>query len=121
LVREIQVGEQFEGTVTRILKDRFKGNEIGAIVELIPGGADGMVHISELRWERVPTVSDIVKEGDKLKVLVKGIDKEKNKIELSAKALLPKPEGWVERPPRTGQPGRRGLREQYKHSRKKHP
>lgn len=100
LVREIEVGEEFEGTVVKILKDRFKGNEIGAIVELLPGGADGMVHISEFRWERIEKVSDLVKEGDKLKVKVTEIDKERGKIGLSVKALLPKPEGYEERPPR---------------------
>jgi len=61
-----------------------------------------MVHISNLKWERVEKVSDIVKEGDSLEVIVTGVDKERGKIELSVKDLIPKPEGYVERPPRGG-------------------
>ncbi|MFZ6035575.1 MAG: polyribonucleotide nucleotidyltransferase [Patescibacteria group bacterium] len=87
LTHEITVGEIYEGTVTRIVADRNTGSEIGAIVELLPG-QDGMVHISQFRHERINRVSDVVKEGDHLKVKVMGIDKEKGRIELSHKVFL---------------------------------
>ncbi|MCH7492383.1 polyribonucleotide nucleotidyltransferase [Patescibacteria group bacterium] len=84
LTHEITVGEVYEGTVLKIVTDRMKGNEIGAIVELT-SGQDGMVHISQFKNERIDKVSDIVKVGDKLKVKVMGVDKEKGRIELSHK------------------------------------
>ncbi|MDP2685312.1 MAG: polyribonucleotide nucleotidyltransferase [bacterium] len=86
LTREVMVGEVFEGTVMKIVTDRNSGTEIGAIVELIPG-QDGMVHISQFSNERIAKVSDVVKEGDKLKVKVMGIDKERGRIELSHKVF----------------------------------
>jgi len=86
LTREVMVGEVFEGTVMKIVADRNSGTEIGAIVELIPG-QDGMVHISQFSNERIAKVSDVVKEGDKLKVKVMGVDKERGRIELSHKVF----------------------------------
>ncbi len=86
LTREVMIGEEFEGTVMKIVTDRNSGTEIGAIVELIPG-QDGMVHISQFSNERIARVSDVVKEGDKLKVKVMGIDKERGRIELSHKVF----------------------------------
>ncbi len=84
LTREIEVGEVYEGEVLKIVTDRNSGGEIGAIVELVPG-QDGMVHISAFSNERIARVSDIVKVGDKLKVKVMGVDKERGRIELSHK------------------------------------
>jgi polyribonucleotide nucleotidyltransferase len=66
LTREIQVGEEFEGKVNRIM-------DFGAFVELTPGH-DGLCHISELAWHRVGKVEDVVKLGDTLKVKVVEID-----------------------------------------------
>lgn len=66
LTRKIEVGEEFEGKVVRIMN-------FGAFVELIPG-QDGMVHISELANFRVNKVEDVVKVGDVLKVRVMEID-----------------------------------------------
>ncbi len=102
LTREIEVGEVFEGTVMQIMADRNTGAEIGAIVELIPGH-DGMVHISEFSADRIPSVSDIVKVGDKLKVKVIDVDKERGRTSLSVRALTgesrpSRPHGRPDRP-----------------------
>jgi len=109
LTREVQIGEEFEGTVTQIIKGKETGIEIGAIVEILPG-KDGMVHISRLAWEHVDKVTDVLNVGDKVKVKVPGVDKEKNRIELSRRDMLPKPAGYVDRPeaPRSGGHGRFG-------------
>ncbi|MFP7494037.1 polyribonucleotide nucleotidyltransferase [Terribacillus saccharophilus] len=79
IVREVQVGEVYDGTVKRIEK-------FGAFVELFKG-KDGLVHISELAEERVGKVEDVVKIGDKLKVKVKEIDRQ-GRVNLSHKQLL---------------------------------
>ena len=86
ITREVVPGEIFEGTVTQIMKDRNSGGEIGAIVEFAPG-KDGMVHISEFAPARIRAVSDIVQVGQKLKVKVMEVDKERGRISLSVKAL----------------------------------
>ncbi|MFH1207792.1 MAG: polyribonucleotide nucleotidyltransferase [Patescibacteria group bacterium] len=86
ITREILPGEIFEGTVTQILKDRNSGGEIGAVVELVPG-KDGMVHISEFSFGRIRNVSDVVSVGQKLKVKVVDVDKERGRTSLSVKAL----------------------------------
>jgi len=68
IVREIAVGEVFDGKVTRLMN-------FGAFVELVPG-QEGLVHISELANYRVGRVEDVVKVGDPLKVVVKEIDQQ---------------------------------------------
>lgn len=83
LTREVVAGEIFEGTVVRIM-------DFGAFVEVLPG-KDGLVHISELAHQRVNKVEDVVKIGDKVTVKVKEIDAQ-GRVNLSMKALLPKPE-----------------------------
>ncbi|MFH1597901.1 MAG: polyribonucleotide nucleotidyltransferase [Patescibacteria group bacterium] len=100
ITREVVVGEVYEGEVTNIVKDRNSGKEIGAIVELLPS-QDGMVHISAFSHERIDRVSDVVKVGEKLKVKVMGIDKEKGRIELSHKVFE---ENAEERPNRPKSP-----------------
>ena len=95
IVKEIEVGEIYEGPVLQIVTDRNKGTEIGAIVELSPG-KDGMVHISQIDYQRVEKVSDKLKVGDIVRVKVVDVDKEKNRISLSIKELLPRPDGFVE-------------------------
>lgn len=92
LVKDLQVGEVYEGTVTEIIRDRMRGNEIGAIVEVLPG-KDGMVHISNISHTHIPNVSDVLKIGDKVKVKVMEVDKERGRVSLSMKALQPGPEG----------------------------
>lgn len=71
-----QVGDEFEGTVVRLM-------EFGAFVEFIPG-KDGLVHISNLRPYRVNNVTDVVKEGDKVKVKLIKVD-EQGRYNLSMK------------------------------------
>ncbi len=90
LTHEVTAGEQYEGTVARL-------EDFGAFVNILPG-QDGLVHVSEIAYERTNKPSDVLKLGDKVKVLVKEIDN-LGRINLSMKALLPKPEGYVERPP----------------------
>lgn len=97
IVKEVEVGEIYDGVVTRIVADKNTGAEIGAIVELVPGH-DGMVHISQIAHERVNKVSDKLKVGDKVKVKVMEVDKEKGRVSLSIKALLPRPEGSYDLP-----------------------
>lgn len=105
LTREIKIGEVFKGKVNRIM-------DFGAFVELTPGH-DGLCHISELAWHRVGRVEDVVKIGDELDVKVVEID-HMGRINLSHKALLPRPEGGTiddrPRPPRSGGAGDRGDR-----------
>ncbi len=81
LTRQVQAGEEFEGTVVRLM-------DFGAFVELLPG-KDGLVHISEMAHSRVEKVGDVVKIGDKVNVKVKEIDSQ-GRINLSMKALIPK-------------------------------
>lgn len=81
IVRDVEVGDVYEGTVARILK-------FGAFVEL-GGGKEGMVHISKLANERVEKVEDVLNLGDKVKVKVIEID-DQGRINLSRKALLPR-------------------------------
>jgi polyribonucleotide nucleotidyltransferase len=88
LVRDVVAGEIYNGKVTRV--ERY-----GAFVELLPG-KEGLLHISHMAYERVEKTEDVVKLGDMIEVKVTDID-EKGRINLSRKALLPKPEGYVER------------------------
>lgn len=87
MTKEYAIGEVVEGKVSEIVKDRFKGNEIGAIVDLGGGNGKntGMIHISEISKERIPTVSSVLKVGDKVKVKVLAVDKERGRMSLSIK------------------------------------
>ena len=82
LYATIEEGKQMEGTISRLV-------DFGAFVDL--GGVDGLIHISEMSWGRVKKASDVVKEGDKVKVTVLGIDKVKGKISLSLKDVTNNP------------------------------
>ena len=66
-----------------------------------------MLHISEMDWKRVESAEDFTKEGDILEVKLIGVDEKTGKLKLSHRALLPKPEGYVERAPRGDRPPRR--------------
>ncbi|MDD4528980.1 MAG: polyribonucleotide nucleotidyltransferase [Bacteroidales bacterium] len=87
-----EVGEEYEGVVKNL-------QSFGAFVEFLPG-KDGLLHVSEISWERVNNVEEVLKSGDKIKVKLIEVDKKTGKYKLSHKALLPKPEGYVERAPR---------------------
>tara|TARA_B100001059_G_scaffold82799_1_gene80850 strand:- start:10439 stop:12550 length:2112 start_codon:yes stop_codon:yes gene_type:complete len=79
-----EVGDVFTGTVRSIMP-------YGAFVN-IGKGTDGLLHISEINWERVENVEDVLKEGDKVEVKLTEIDAKSGKLRLSRKVLLPKPE-----------------------------
>ncbi len=79
IAEDPEVGSVYEGTVVKV-------TDFGAFVRILPG-TDGLVHISQLARHRVKQVSDIVKEGDALKVKVLEITRD-GKIRLSHKALL---------------------------------
>jgi len=79
IVQEAKVGAIYEGTVRKIM-------DFGAFVEIFPG-TDGLVHISQLDLKRVVKVTDVLKEGDKVKVKVLEVDRD-GKIRLSRKAVL---------------------------------
>jgi len=80
LLKEPEVGEVYEGTVTGI-------KEFGAFVEILPG-KEGLLHISEIANHRVERVEDVLKMGDKVTVKIKGLDDKSGKISLTRKALL---------------------------------
>lgn len=79
ITAEVEVGQIYEGAVTRLL-------DFGAIISLMPG-KDGLLHISQIAHQRVNAVSDFLKEGDVVKVKVVEI-KDNGKISLSMKALI---------------------------------
>ena len=58
----------------------------------IANNVDGLLHISEINWERVENVEDVLKEGDEIEVKLIAIDERSGKLKLSRKALLPRPE-----------------------------
>lgn len=80
----VEVGKHYQGTVKSL-------TSYGAFVDL--GGVDGMIHISELSWQRIKHPSQVVKEGDVVDVYVKDIDPEKKKISLGYKKTEDNP--WV--------------------------
>ncbi len=83
IVKEVEAGEIYEGTVVRL-------EDFGAFVNVLPG-KDGLVHVSEIAWERTNKPSDVLKMGQVVKVKVKEIDN-LGRVNLSMKALLPRPE-----------------------------
>jgi polyribonucleotide nucleotidyltransferase len=87
ITAEAEVGKVYEGPVTKLL-------DFGALVNILPG-KDGLLHISQIAHERVEQVSDYLAEGQVVKVKVLETD-DKGRIKLSMKALLDRPEGWVE-------------------------
>ena len=89
LTFEPEVGMEFEGKVTRLMS-------FGAFVEFVPG-REGMVHISELEWARVEKVEDVLNPGDQVRIKLIKID-DQGRLDFSRRALLEKPEGYVERP-----------------------
>ncbi|PIX09844.1 MAG: polyribonucleotide nucleotidyltransferase, partial [Flavobacteriaceae bacterium CG_4_8_14_3_um_filter_34_10] len=75
--------------------------DFGAVVEYLDApGNETLLHVSELAWERTENVTDVVNMGDIFEVKYLGTDPKTRKEKVSRKALLPKPEGYVARPPR---------------------
>jgi len=83
-----EVGEVYKGKVVSIVA-------FGAFVEILPN-KEGLLHISEISWERVNAVEDVLKEGQEIEVKLIEVDQKTGKLRLSRKALLPKPEGYKE-------------------------
>ncbi|MCB0371557.1 MAG: polyribonucleotide nucleotidyltransferase [Muricauda sp.] len=98
-----EVGSAYEVKVIKVL-------DFGAVVEYVDApGNEVLLHVSELAWERTENVTDVVNLGDVIDVKYFGIDPKTRKEKVSRKALLPKPEGYKERPPRNDRDGdRRG-------------
>ncbi|UMB62090.1 polyribonucleotide nucleotidyltransferase [Lutibacter sp. A80] len=95
-----EVGSVYEVKVIKML-------DFGAVVEYTEApGNEVLLHISELAWERTNNVTDVVNMGDVFDVKYFGKDPKTRKEKVSRKALLPKPEGFVERPPRDNNRGR---------------
>ena len=66
----------------------------GAFANVIPG-IDGLIHISQISWDRVKTPGDVLKVGDEVKCEITDIDFDKKRVSLSMKTLLPKPEEGI--------------------------
>jgi polyribonucleotide nucleotidyltransferase len=101
MVRDVEIDEVYTGPVTRILN-------FGAFVEILPG-REGLIRISDIDWNYVPSIEEVLEVGEEVTVKVAEID-DQGRINLSRKALLPKPEGYVERPPREREDRPRGGR-----------
>ncbi|WP_134683279.1 30S ribosomal protein S1 [Brevibacillus migulae] len=82
VLENLQPGQVLDGTVQRL-------TDFGVFVDI--GGVDGLVHVSELAWTRVDKPSDVVKEGDKVKVKILKVDKDNERISLSMKETQPGP------------------------------
>ena len=79
-----EVGEVYDGKVKTIV-------DFGAFVEILPG-KDGLLHISEIDWKRLPSMEGVLKEGEIIQVKLIDVDKKTGKLKLSRKVLLPRPE-----------------------------
>ncbi|QWU05558.1 30S ribosomal protein S1 [Heyndrickxia coagulans] len=93
ILDHLEAGQVLEGTVQRL-------TSFGAFVDI--GGIDGLVHISQLAHERVETPSDVVKEGEKVKVKVLSVDRDNGRISLSIKDTLPGPWEGIEQKAQKG-------------------
>jgi small subunit ribosomal protein S1 len=82
LLSQLQVGETRAGVVTSLC-------DFGAFVDL--GGADGLVHLSEISWERVTHPREVLQEGQRVEVYVLEVDQEKQRIGLSLRRLMSQP------------------------------
>lgn len=97
-----EVGSIYEVKVIKML-------DFGAVVEYTEApGNEVLLHVSELAWERTENVSDVVNMGDVFDVKYFGLDPRTKKEKVSRKAIIPKPEGFKERPPRDNNRDNRG-------------
>jgi predicted RNA-binding protein with RPS1 domain len=83
LLETLQPGDELDGIVRSV-------RDFGAFVD-IGNGVEGLVHVSELSWERVATAADVLEQGQKVRVIVKKIDPQTGKIGLSARDLIESP------------------------------
>ena len=79
---KVEVGQKFEGTVVAL-------SSYGAFVDI--GGVQGLLHVSEMSWDRNTKPEDVVKEGDKIEVEIIDVDKENHRIKLGSTAKGPNP------------------------------
>ena len=82
LLETLKEGDSYEGVISNIA-------DFGAFVDL--GGADGLIHLSELSWNRVNHPNEVVKVGDKVKVQILSVDLDRKRIGLSMRRLMPEP------------------------------
>jgi polyribonucleotide nucleotidyltransferase len=103
IIAVVEVGKTYKGPVKKI-------TDFGAFIGVLPN-QDGLLHISEIAYERINAVTDVLKEGDIVEVKVLEVDPQ-GKVRLSRKALMTPPEGYVPPPPREprGDRGDRGGR-----------
>jgi polyribonucleotide nucleotidyltransferase len=90
ITAEPEVGAVYDGIVKSI-------QPYGAFVEFLKG-REGLLHISEVKWERLDSLEGVIEEGEEIKVKLVEYDKKSGKFRLSRKVLLPKPEGFVASP-----------------------
>ncbi|WP_162343542.1 polyribonucleotide nucleotidyltransferase [Cyclobacterium salsum] len=84
IVAQPEIGEVYTGKVKNIMP-------FGAFVEFMPG-KDGLLHISEIKWERLESMDGVLESGEEISVKLIDVDKKTGKYKLSRKALIPKPE-----------------------------
>ena len=95
-----EAGKVYHGKVVSIL-------EFGAFIEILPG-KEGLLHVSEIAWNKTDKVEDVLKVGDEVDVKLLEYDDKSGKMRLSMRALTEKPEGYVEPKPRERGPRREG-------------
>ncbi len=83
IVKQPEVGEIYDAVVKSI-------QPFGAFLEFLPG-KEGLLHISEISWERLPNMDGVLKEGDQIQIKLTEVDKKTGKYRLSRKVLLPRP------------------------------
>ncbi|MBU6309029.1 MAG: S1 RNA-binding domain-containing protein [Planctomycetes bacterium] len=83
MLETLEPGAEFDGIVRSV-------REFGAFVD-IGNGVEGLIHVSELSWDRVANAADVLKAGEKVRVVVKRVDHETGKIGLSARDLIESP------------------------------
>jgi polyribonucleotide nucleotidyltransferase len=84
IVAQPEIGETYTGKVKNIMP-------FGAFIEFMPG-KDGLLHISEIKWERLENMEGVLEPGEEIMVKLIDVDKKTGKFKLSRKVLLPKPE-----------------------------
>lgn len=88
IVTEPEIGEVYDGKVKSIMP-------FGAFIEFLPG-KEGLLHISEIKWERIENMDGVLENGEEIRVKLLDIDKKSGKFRLSRKVLLPRPEKKAE-------------------------
>ncbi len=94
LLETLREGDTYDGVISSIA-------DFGAFVDL--GGADGLIHLSELSWNRVNHPSEVVQVGEKVKVQILSVDQERRRIGLSLRRLQPQPWDVVDQTYEVGQ------------------